>query len=110
MIKKTIPPIMRITVSKDGAKELKGTLRISHMIPVPASELEFVDMDHEPDTHYKDLLITELSFIRRNADKIMKYAHTMYILKHNQTTDSPTYVKTALDYKALEILCDAFQQ
>ena len=60
--------------------------------------------------NYKDLLITELSFIRRNADKIMKYAHTMYILKHNQTADSPAYIKTALDYKALEILCDAFQQ
>lgn len=41
VIKKSIVPIIRIVVkNNNGEKELKGTLRISHMIPVPISELE----------------------------------------------------------------------
>lgn len=41
VIKKGIVPIIRIVVKNSkGEKELKGTLRISHMIPVPESELE----------------------------------------------------------------------
>ena len=40
VIKKSIVPIIRIVVKNAaGVKELKGTLRISHMIPVPESEL-----------------------------------------------------------------------
>lgn len=36
VIKKSIVPIVRIVVKNSkGEKELKGTLRISHMIPVP---------------------------------------------------------------------------
>ena len=45
VIKKSIVPIIRIIVkNKNGEKELKGTLRISHMIPVPTSELELYDL------------------------------------------------------------------
>ena len=33
--------------------ELKGTLRISHMIPVPDSELELYDLNSEQDINYK---------------------------------------------------------
>lgn len=39
VIKKSIVPIMRMVVKNNkGKKELKGTLRISHMIPVPETE------------------------------------------------------------------------
>ena len=39
VIKKSIVPIIRIVVkNSNGVKELKGILRISHMIPVPESE------------------------------------------------------------------------
>ena len=45
VIRKSIVPIIRIVVKNAaGKKELEGTLRISHMIPVPASELELYDM------------------------------------------------------------------
>ena len=48
VIKKSIVPIIRIVVkNKNGEKELKGTLRISHMIPVPISELELYDLENE---------------------------------------------------------------
>ena len=44
VIKKSIVPIIRIVLKNAaGEKELKGTLRISHMIPVPASELCLYD-------------------------------------------------------------------
>lgn len=57
IIKKSIVPIIRIVVkNSSGEKELKGTLRISHMIPVPSSELELYDMENESDSTYKDLV------------------------------------------------------
>ncbi len=43
VIKKSIVPIIRIIEKSNGIKQLKGTLRISHMIPVPESELELYD-------------------------------------------------------------------
>ena len=55
VIRKSIIPIIRIVVKNAaGKKELKGTLRISHMIPVPASELELYDLENEEDSNYKD--------------------------------------------------------
>ena len=71
VIKKSIVPIIRIVVkNKDGEKELKGTLRISHMIPVPTSELELYDLENESDSTYKDLVHNEMIFIRKNTIKI----------------------------------------
>ena len=73
VMKKSIIPIIRIIVrNSKGQKELKGTLRISHMIPVPASELELYDYENEEDLTYKDLIHDEIIFIRKNKDKIMK--------------------------------------
>ena len=72
VIKKSIVPIIRIVVkNKYGFKELKGTLRISHMIPVPDSELQLYDMENEKDSAYKDLVQNELIFIRKNKEKIL---------------------------------------
>ena len=41
---------------------MKATLRLSHMIQVPESELELYDLDHEADTTYKDLVVNEMIF------------------------------------------------
>lgn len=50
VIKKSIIPIIRIVVKNSkGEKELKGTLRISHMIPVPETKLELYDIENETD-------------------------------------------------------------
>ena len=70
VIKKSIIPIIRITEKNNGIKELKGTLRISHMIPVPESELTLYDLDNEPDEDYKSLVKAEVIFIRKNSEKI----------------------------------------
>lgn len=108
VIKKSIVPIIRIVVKNaKGERELKATLRLSHMIPVPASELELYDLDNEPDTAYKDLVQSEVIFIRKNQDKISANAKLIY--KQKMENDiSAKYVMSALNYKALEEMCDKF--
>ena len=108
VIKKSIVPIIRIVVKNSvGENELKGTLRISHMIPVPDSELELYDLEHEPDEKYKDLVQDEIIFIRKNQQKIVGNAKLLYKQKDNQD-ETAGYVKHALDFKSLEKLCDSF--
>ena len=110
VIKKSIVPITRIVVKNScGEKELKGTLRISHMIPVPVSELELYDLENESDSTYKDLVQNEMIFIRKNRDKISANAQLLYKQKvANDTTAG--YVQSALNYQALELLYDLFEK
>lgn len=110
VIKKSIVPIVRIVVKNtSGVKELKGTLRISHMIPVPSSELVLYDLENESDSTYKDLVQNEMIFIRKNHEKIAANAKLLYKQKAaNDTTAG--YVKSALDYQALEVLCESFEK
>lgn len=83
VIKKSIVPIIRIIVKNNrGIKELKGTLRNSHMVPVPESELELYDVEHETDSVYKDLFQNEIIFIRRNRAKIENNAKLIYKQKN----------------------------
>ncbi len=108
VIKKSIVPIIRIVVKNSrGQKELKGTLRISHMIPVPPSELQLYDIENEPDDTYKDLVQNEMIFIRKNQDKILANAKLLYKQKIENDL-SAGYVEAALEYKALEKLCSDF--
>lgn len=110
VIKKSIVLIMRVVVrNSKGERELKATLRLSHMIPVPASELELYALDEESDATYKDLVQNEMIFIRKNQDKIRANAHLMYKQKIENDT-SAKYVLSALDYKALEEMCDKFAE
>ena len=72
VVKKSIVPIIWIVVKNSkGQKELKGTLRISHMIPVPQSELLLYDIENKQDCTYKDLVQNEIIFIRKNQEKII---------------------------------------
>lgn len=104
VIKKSIIPIIRMTEKNGEEKELKGTLRISHMIPVPESELLLYDLDNEPDEDYKALVNAEAIFIRKNSDKIRNNAEIMY--KQKLVNDeSAGYVKSALDFVKLEEMC-----
>ena len=108
VIKKSIVPIIRIVVRNNkGEKELKGTLRISHMIPVPETELELYDLDNESDGEYKELVQNEIIYIRKQCEKIIANAHLLYKQKKNEDKTAG-YVKYALDYSSLELLCDEY--
>lgn len=84
-IRKSIIPIIRI-ISKeeiDGVPVLKGTLRISDMIPVPESELILYEPKLERNKNYKILVEKELEFIDKNETMIKKYAQIIYNQKIN---------------------------
>ena len=88
VIKKSIVPIIRMVIKNTaGEKELKGTLRISHMIPVPETELELYDLDNELDAEYKDLVQNEVIFIRKNKERIIANANLLYKQKMIQQPD-----------------------
>ena len=109
-IRKSIVPIYRIIVKNSkGIEELKGTLRISHMIPVPDSELELYDYNNESDQKYKDLVHNEMIVIRKNQDKIISNAKLLYKQKLSKD-ETAGYVEAALDYSKLESLCDKYNK
>ncbi len=81
-IRKSIIPIIRIISNEEINKKfaLKGTLRISNMIPVPESELILYVPSKEIDKNYKILIEKELEFINKNLE-IIKNMQIFYINK-----------------------------
>ena len=107
VIKKSIVPIIRITrKNRTGDKELLGTLRISHMIPVPDSELIPYNIESETDAKYKVLVEEEYSYIHKNRERICKNVEVMY--KQKNEGYEADYVSRALNYSELERMCDEF--
>lgn len=96
--------VMRIVSRKGDKKELKGTLQIGTMIPVPDSEIELYDVNGETDKAYKDLVEEELIYIRKNEDRIKKNAKILYSKKKAGDT-SNRVVANCLDYLAVEKEC-----
>ncbi len=107
-IRKSIIPIVRITSQDeiDNTLKLKGTLRISNMIPVPKSELILYEPKKEKNKNYKILIEKELDFINKNENMIKKYAQIIYNQKiHNFNV---TYIKNVVDFKKLEQKCQEY--
>lgn len=103
-IRKSIIPIIRIIVKDDnGNDELKGTLKFSNMIPVPYIALINYDVNNEMDLGYKILILKELSFIRKNVNKIIKNASIIYNQKINNYDIN--YLNDTVDFKLLEQKC-----
>ena len=108
VIKKSIVPIMRMVIKNSkGEKELKGTLRFSHMIPVPETEIEWYNVKEEKDEKYRDLVQNEIIYIRKNQEKIRKNAKLIYKQKTEHVKDIK-YLDSVLDFKQLEELCSKF--
>ena len=97
--------VMRIVSGAADNQELKGTLQIGTMIPVPDSEIELYDIDGEHDQAYKDLILEELIFIRKNEKKIVKNARVLYS-KKKSGDETNKVVANCLDYIAAELKCD----
>ena len=104
-ILKSIIPIIRIISEEEvhGIPVLKGTLRLSNMIPVPESELILYEPKLEKNKNYKILIEKELEFIGKNEDMIKKFAKIIY----NQKTNSykVSYINNVIDFKMLEQKC-----
>lgn len=87
---------------------LKGTLRISNMIPVPDSELILYEPKNENNKNYKILIEKELEFIGKNEDIIKKYANILYKQKINDYDVS--YIKNVVNFKLLEEKCIEYKK
>lgn len=73
-VRKSIIPIIRI-ISNDettNSQILKGTLRLSNMIPVPENELILYEQKYEKNKNYRILIEKQLEFISKNKDLIKK--------------------------------------
>lgn len=107
-IRRSIISIIRITAPSDsGEPELKGTLKLSNMIPVPPCELSMYDIENEPDLSYKSLIYKELIFIRKNRNKIIQYANVLYKQKKNLTSLTG-YLNNTVYFSLLEQKRDDF--
>ena len=97
-IRKSIIPIIRIISNEEinNIPVLKGTLRISNMIPVPDTELILYEPKKETDKDYKILVEKELEFIDKNEEMIRKYASIIYRQKINNYKVS--YIKNVVNY------------
>ena len=116
VVRKSIIPIIRMTATDlSGEPELKGTLKLSNMIPVPESELTLYDLDGEQDSNYKILVEKEWAFIRSHLPLIFKNAKILYNQKTKAATlypdgNAPRYLTAAIDFKYAEQKCREFQE
>ncbi|MBE5924729.1 MAG: type III toxin-antitoxin system ToxN/AbiQ family toxin [Lachnospiraceae bacterium] len=106
-IRKNSLIVIRITEKKGNIEELKGTLQIGTMIPVPESELVEYDVNSENDIDYRNLVWSELEYIRKHEKKIIRNAKILYSKKLNGCQDK--IVKYCLDFKGVEEVCDKWK-
>ena len=100
--------VKRIVSGTGDSKELKGTLQIGTMIPVPDEAIELYDVENEPDQAYKDLVNEEIIFIRKNEKSIIKSAKVLY--SKRKSGEENRVVQNCLDFKSLEIECDKWNK
>ena len=99
--------IFQIVSGKGDGMELKGTLQIGTMIPVPDTEIELYDVENEPDQAYKDLVNEEIIYIRKHEKAIAKNAKVLY--SKRKAKDENRVVQNCLDFIALEAECDKWE-
>lgn len=91
---KSGPHLMRI------ANGSLGILGFNNMIPIPNSALTLLDIDHEPDKKYADLLRHQISFINKHKADVMDHAHRTY--QAVVTGKNKFLVQISCDFKRLE--------
>ena len=107
-IRKNSLIVMRIISGTNNNMELKGTLQIGTMIPVPDSEIELYDVENEQDQAYKDLVNEEIIYIRKHEKAIIKNAKVLY--SKRKAGEQNRVVQSCLDFIALEIECDNWKK
>ena len=117
VIRKSIIPIIRMTSddSVTGLTELKGTLKLSNMIPIPDSELTYYNINDEEDASYRKLVEKEYAFIKSNMDTIFKNANIIYNQKTKahifyKDKKAPRYILETVDFIYAEKKCEKFEK
>ena len=73
------------------------------IIPVPISEIKQYKIEDETDKNYKNLILAEIKFIKKNEKMIIRNAHVLYKQKENEL--KIPYVENSLNFKFLEQKC-----
>lgn len=114
-IRRDIIPIIRIkTINRDGIYELKGTVKLSNMIPVPQQLITYYDCNAEEDYNYRMLIEKETEFILRNKNRIIKNAQILYNQKTKENElypngkNKPGYLRNVVDFKYAEHMHDIY--
>ena len=114
-IRKSIIPIIRMVTSDtvSGETELKGTLKLSNMIPVPKQELTPYIISSENDSNYKIVVQKEYEFIKANEKLIMKNAKVLYNQKSKadilyKDKPAPKYLSSTVDFLYAEHKCKCY--
>ena len=100
--------VKRIVSGTEDNKELKGTLQIGTMIPVPDDAIELYDVENEPDQAYKDLVNEEIIYIRKHEKKIIRNAKILY--SKRIAGEENRVVQNCLDFKKMEAECDRWKR
>ena len=86
-----------------GIRKYVGIVyNISSMIPVPDSELTLLDIDSLTDLKYKNMLNTQVIYIRKNTTTLQEdHAEVIY---NQKTKNYPNigYLNSTVDFKLLE--------
>jgi protein AbiQ len=114
--RKSIVPIIRITTTSEVTKrtEIKGTLKLSNMIPVPYGELKLYDPVAEKDVNYKIIVEKEIEFIRTHTRLILRNAIVLYNQKTKEnelfksSAKKPGYLASTIDFLYAEKKCKEF--
>ncbi len=83
-IRRSSLTILRIVRYAKEKQYLLGTVRLSNMIPVPASEICPYDIHLEADMRYRDVVTNELYWIEHNDTQIIRAAKRVYNMKTHE--------------------------
>lgn len=115
-IRPNVIPIIRITsTDANGEQELKGTLKLSNMIPVPGDVIRYYDISQETNEDYRILVEKEYEFIRKNRHQIVKNSSILYSQKTKEALlyadgkKKPGYLKSVVDFKYAEQKHDQYK-
>ena len=108
MIRKDSLIVMRIVSGSGEGKELKGTLQLGTMIPVPDDAIELYNVEGERDQAYKDLIIEEIIYIRKHEKEIIRNARVLYSKRKAGNEDR--VVQNCLNFMELEDACDKWEK
>lgn len=108
MIRKDSFIVMRIVSGSGEGKELKGTLQLGTMIPVPDDAIELYNVEGERDQAYKDLIIEEIIYIRKHEKEIIRNARVLYSKRKAGNEDR--VVQNCLNFMELEDACDKWEK
>lgn len=116
IIRNDIIPIIRIVVQENEEMRLKGTVKLSNMIPVPEKAIFDYDIEKEENEQYKALIEKEYAVLKQKERKILKNAELLYRQKTKEdilysgenANKKPGYLSATINFKYAEQMHDKY--